>query len=267
MEKALQMFATRFSPPRGWRGGAYCVSSLTGSAHAFAALSLAQPEPRIVVAVTPGLPDADRLSDDLRLLVNSAKPGSAAFTTRILEFPPLLDGDKSLLGTRLKTLAAIRAWDMSPYPCIVATSQFALAAPVPSRSVASIRLSPGGAKFPEICESLAKCGYNRVPIVEREGDYSVRGGIIDAWSPGEEFPVRAEFFGDDLESLRTFNAATQLSIERVASAELLPATEDVPGSVSIAEAMEMTERFSDPEDKSFVNGILGTILREHEAQA
>ena len=36
---------------------------------------------------------------------------------------------------------------------------------------------------------------------------------------------------------------------------------------SIAEAMELTERFSDPEDKSFVNGILGTILREHEAQA
>ncbi len=57
-----------------------------------------------------------------------------------------------------------------------------------------------------------------------------------------------------------------LTILRLAVWEILFA-EDVPGSVSISEAMELTERFSDPEDKSFVNGILGTILREHEAQA
>ena len=57
-----------------------------------------------------------------------------------------------------------------------------------------------------------------------------------------------------------------LTILRLAVWEIYYA-EDVPGSVSIAEAMERTERFSDPEDKAFVNGILGTILREHEAQA
>ena len=57
-----------------------------------------------------------------------------------------------------------------------------------------------------------------------------------------------------------------LTILRLAVWEVLYA-QDVPGSVSIAEAMELTERFSDPEDKSFVNGILGTILREQEAKA
>ena len=57
-----------------------------------------------------------------------------------------------------------------------------------------------------------------------------------------------------------------LTIMRLAVWEILYA-KDVPGSVSIAEALELTERFSDPEDKGFVNGILGTILREHEAQA
>jgi transcription-repair coupling factor (superfamily II helicase) len=60
-------------------------------------------------------------------------------------------------------------------------------------------------------------------MVEQVGDFSVRGGIVDAWSPGEEFPIRAEFFGDDLESIRTFDAATQMSIERVERAALLPA--------------------------------------------
>ena len=57
-----------------------------------------------------------------------------------------------------------------------------------------------------------------------------------------------------------------LTILRLAVWEILYA-EDVPGSVSIAEALELTERFSDPGDKAFVNGILGTILRQHEAQA
>ena len=56
-----------------------------------------------------------------------------------------------------------------------------------------------------------------------------------------------------------------LTILRLAVWEILYA-EDVPGSVSIAEAMELTERFSDPDDKSFVNGILGTVLREYEAR-
>ena len=54
-----------------------------------------------------------------------------------------------------------------------------------------------------------------------------------------------------------------LTVLRLAVWEILYA-DDVPGSVSIAEAMELTERFSDPEDKAFVNGILGTILRERE---
>ena len=60
-------------------------------------------------------------------------------------------------------------------------------------------------------------------------------------------------------------ALVDLTVLRLAVWEILYA-EDVPGSVSIAEALELTERFSDPEDKAFVNGILGAILREHEAQ-
>ncbi|MCR5296056.1 MAG: transcription antitermination factor NusB [Clostridiales bacterium] len=59
-------------------------------------------------------------------------------------------------------------------------------------------------------------------------------------------------------------ALVDLTILRLAVWEILY-DPDIPGSVSVAEAMEMTERYSDPDDKAFVNGILGTILREHEA--
>ncbi len=226
MKDALELFSSRFAPPSLKEGGAVAISSLTGAADAFLALALSK-GPRIVVAATPGLPDADRLSDDLRVL-SAAVP--SAREVRILEFPPPLSGDVGALGTRLKTLAALRAWPLAPYPCVLVASSPALSSAVPSGtpSVISLgtdpeKLGTDPIKFGEICEKLATFGYNRVPMVEQVGDFSVRGGIVDAWSPGEEFPIRAEFFGDDLESIRTFDAATQMSIERVEKAALLPA--------------------------------------------
>ena len=214
MDDALKLFASSFTPP-GWEsggGGTVCIPSLTGAADAFLALTLA--ENRVVLAVTPGIPAADRLVDDLRVI--------APENVRVLEFPPSLGGDKSALGLRLKTVAALRAWDLSPYPCVVVAPFPALLSPLPSETAAGIRLGSGPVAFGTVCGRLAEIGYNRVPQVEQEGDFSVRGGIVDAWSPGDEFPIRAEFFGDDLESLRTFSPATQVSIARIASAELMP---------------------------------------------
>ena len=219
MKDALELFASRFAPPSLKEGGAVAISSLTGAADAFLALALTKGS-RLVLAATPGLPDADRLADDLHTL--SATIPSAR-NIRVLEFPPPLAGDVGALGTRLKTLAALRAWPLSPYPCVLVVSSPALASPVPTGAPPVISLGTDPIKFGEICEKLATFGYNRVPMVEQVGDFSVRGGIVDAWSPGEEFPIRAEFFGDDLESIRTFDAATQMSIERVEKAALLPA--------------------------------------------
>ena len=249
MLDALEIFASRFTPPGSVPGGmpgsvpAICIPSLTGASDAFLAVTMAtgaafgksvakKRSPRIVLAVTPGLPDADRLADDLRALTSQQPEGSntSAFQTRILEFPPLLGDDKSSLGVRLKTIAALKAWGLSPYPCVVVASYPALALPIPAQgSVPSIHLGTDPKKtgtvplsFGDICAKLAEIGYNRTPQVEQEGDFSVRGGIVDVWSPGDEFPVRAEFFGEDLESLRSFNPATQVSISRIDSAELLP---------------------------------------------
>ena len=218
MKDALPIFASHFTPPRGKSREAQslCIPSLTGSADAFLALTLA--DNRAVLAITPGLPDADRLADDLRLL-------SAKLPARILEFPPLLDGDRSALGLRLKTIAALKAWSLNPYPCVIVAAFPALAMPIPM-GTEPIRLGAIGSTdtigLGRLVEKLSGFGYERRPQVEKEGDYSVRGGIVDIWSPGEEFPVRAEFFGEDLESLRTFNPALQTSIERIERAEILP---------------------------------------------
>ena len=223
MQNALELFASRFTPPRGKNGEALsvCIPSLTGSADAFLALTLTRDD-RLILAVTPGQPEADRLADDLKIL-------SAKSPTRILELPPKLADDKSALGTRLKTIAALKAWAINPYPGVVVASFPALATPI-ATSVEPIRISLGGLEGLEglggLVEKLAKMGYERLPQVEKEGDCSVRGGIVDFWSPGDEFPVRAEFFGDDLESLRTFNPATQTSIGRIETCEILPVEEE-----------------------------------------
>ena len=223
MQNALELFASRFTPPRGKNGEALsvCIPSLTGSADAFLALTLTRDD-RLILAITPGQPEADRLADDLKIL-------SAKSPTRILELPPKLADDKSALGTRLKTIAALKAWAINPYPGVVVASFPALATPI-ATSVEPIRISLGGLEglggLGGLVEKLAKMGYERLPQVEKEGDCSVRGGIVDFWSPGDEFPVRAEFFGDDLESLRTFNPATQTSIGRIETCEILPVEEE-----------------------------------------
>ena len=224
MQNALELFASRFTPPRGKNGEALsvCIPSLTGSADAFLALTLTRDD-RLILAITPGQPEADRLADDLKIL-------SAKSPTRILELPPKLADDKSALGTRLKTIAALKAWAINPYPGVVVASFPALVTPI-ATSVEPIRISLGGlGGLGGLVEKLAKMGYERLPQVEKEGDCSVRGGIVDFWSPGDEFPVRAEFFGDDLESLRTFNPATQTSIGRIETCEILPVEEEGLGA-------------------------------------
>lgn len=216
MIKALQRFAERFHPPGISSGGRIALPSLTGAADAFLAATLSE---RTVLVITPGLPDADRLVDDLELLC-------AKTPIRVLEFPPLLDGDKTALGLRLKTIASLRSLSINPYPCCVVAPFPALATPLPRSLTPSFSLSPASPiTFSLLCSKLAEMGYERLPQVEKEGDWSVRGGIVDIWSPGEEFPVRAEFFGEDLESLRSFDAAAQISIDRLERTEILPIRE------------------------------------------
>jgi transcription-repair coupling factor (superfamily II helicase) len=227
MDDALKVFASRLSHPAFFSGGSVAVSSLTGSADAFAALALSAAfSPRVVVAVTEGLPSADRLFDDLSLLASSREISRLAYQVRIAEFPPLVQGEKSSLGARAKTLAALKAWTLNPYPLVVVVPFASLSRPIAVSSLPSLRLAEGASRFSEVVAKIAELGYERISMVEKEGDWSQRGGIVDVWSPGDDFPVRCEFFGEELESIRTFNAATQRSLQRIQSAEIISVKDD-----------------------------------------
>ncbi|KDR94242.1 transcription-repair coupling factor (superfamily II helicase) [Peptoclostridium litorale DSM 5388] len=78
-----------------------------------------------------------------------------------------------------------------------------------------------------ISAKLSRMGYEREAKVEGAGQFSVRGGIIDIFSPGYEYPVRIELFGDEIDSMRSFDPISQKSLEKINSFEILPAREIV----------------------------------------
>jgi transcription-repair coupling factor (superfamily II helicase) len=79
----------------------------------------------------------------------------------------------------------------------------------------------------QLLAKLGAGGYTRTVIVEEPGDFSVRGGIIDIFSPMYADPLRIEFFGDTVESIRYFSAATQRKIGETDEAVILPAKEAI----------------------------------------
>ncbi len=78
-----------------------------------------------------------------------------------------------------------------------------------------------------LISKLISGGYSRVTIVEEPGEFCVRGGIIDIFSPMYDNPLRLELFGDYVESLRLFSPATQRTIKDIREAVILPAKETV----------------------------------------
>ncbi|WP_299981386.1 transcription-repair coupling factor [Desulfobacula sp.] len=78
-----------------------------------------------------------------------------------------------------------------------------------------------------LIEKLESGGYTKTSLVEDPGEYSVRGGLLDIFSPGETYPVRIEFFGDLAESIRYFSPFTQRGIKEIYETIIIPATEAI----------------------------------------
>ena len=87
-----------------------------------------------------------------------------------------------------------------------------------------------GAELPmeDALDALVRCGYARSAQVEGPGQFAVRGGILDFFSPGEKEPVRVEFWGDTVDSMGFFDVSDQRRTESLTSCTILPAAETVP---------------------------------------
>ena len=94
----------------------------------------------------------------------------------------------------------------------------------------------------DIIRKLEYAGYERTESVSGKGQYAVRGGIVDFYPVNYSMPVRADFFGDELDSLRTFDTETQRSVEMIDEVNVIPAREILYDN---AELFEIIERVTD----------------------
>ncbi|MDQ8755633.1 transcription-repair coupling factor [Sphingosinicella sp. LHD-64] len=96
------------------------------------------------------------------------------------------------------------------------------------------RLAPGERiDLDRLTALLAANGYSRTETVRDPGEFAVRGGLVDLFPAGEEDALRLDFFGDEIESVRRFDAATQRSVARIEGFTLLPAAETLLDEDSI----------------------------------
>ena len=98
----------------------------------------------------------------------------------------------------------------------------------------------------DLIEKLVACGYVREEPIKNVGEFSVRGGILDVWSPTAEHPVRIEFFGDTVDTIREFDAETQLSTRHLKDISIAPMREFAATAQDFVDwAFFASERFSD----------------------
>lgn len=177
-------------------------------------------------------------SDLPRIVIVSSLDRALSFQQELAFFSPLL------------SMHILQAWDVSPYSGLYPSpevrnsrSSFLYWASLAQKNAifivpitALLQLSPPFLSFNSRCKlwrvgdlfpsdlagHLNSLGYQAAPVVEDAGQYSLRGGIVDIFSPAENKPVRLELFGDQIESLRYFSTSDQRSLEETSALHLLP---------------------------------------------
>ncbi len=207
------------------------LTGLQGATAAFALTLLsgsAEASPRSWLIVTASDESAERLYDDLRFFYAMlGLPGEALAlfpeweTLPYEPTPPHVD----LIARRMRTLRRLTDGART----VLVTSVPALVQRLLPASVfveACFGLRPGETIEREaLVARLLRLGYRRTSVVEVPGEFSIRGGIVDLYSTGYDDPLRIEFLGDSVESVRLFDTATQKSTGKLQQAWLLPARE------------------------------------------
>ena len=134
-----------------------------------------------------------------------------------------------VVAQRMTTLSRLARLQGREKPGVVLTTVNAALQRVPPRSLIAtqaLSAAPGNMLAMDgVMQWLELNGYNRTSTVREPGDYAVRGGIVDLYPPGMGDPVRLDFFGDTLESIRSFDAETQRSQNDLRALDLVPVAE------------------------------------------
>jgi transcription-repair coupling factor (superfamily II helicase) len=214
------------------------VTGLTAAAKAFAVAGLAhEVRDSIVLWILPSDYDLEDATSDTRFFLSALEALPEAVAERlVLPLPShQVDPYRGLSPHFRVTSARARALHASALGLarvIVASAQGLLPRLASPESVlaTSFDLKPGTEIDPlALSAILVDGGYERQDPVDEHGEYCLRGGILDVYPAGEPTPIRVEFIGDSVESIRRFDPGTQRSIETLDQFQIVPVRE--PGGV------------------------------------
>ena len=204
------------------------VTGLTKELNIFFVLEMFKKESKNIVILTNTLYEANMYYDGLKTYLDDVYlfPMDDFLTSVAVAISP------DLKIKRLETLESIKNNKKS----IIVTNLMGFLRYLPDKSnklnLEFVLKKDSGLKRDEILDLLDKYGYVRESIVTTTGEYAVRGYIIDVFSTQDDHPIRIEFFGDDIDSIRYFDESTQLSIKEIDSVTIKPYTEIVSDSNS-----------------------------------
>ncbi len=178
--------------------------------------------------VTATEQEAVRVHDGM----NRVSPGALLFLPREM---PLVDMQAVSFDTRAARLAALTQLTLGTPQLVVAPASALLEvlAPPDAFSNALVTVQTGDTLSPKaLLSALTMGGYERVELIEGRGQCAARGDIVDVFPPQADNPCRIEFFGDEIDQIRTFDVLTQRSLEQARSV-LLPPAYETPQPVAL----------------------------------
>ena len=201
------------------------VSGLSAVHRAHFAAGIWQQTGRPVVLLCADETEADRLAEDLTAFTGQAVRRLSA---RDFTFHNAAVVSRQWEHRRLSALRALAAGES---PLTVCTVESLLQRTLPrtllTQCAQMLRVGESH-DLPELAERLSAAGYTRCEQVEGVGQFALRGGILDVFSPAFDRPVRAEFFGDEIDSMGLFDVSSQRRTVNLREAEILPASEVLP---------------------------------------
>ena len=218
-------------------------AGLIPSARAFFAAALRQDARRPMLLIAPRADRARALADQVRGCL-----GDAA-TVHIFAEPDPLPYERVPWSVetgreRLATLAALTPppglalrQDAGGAPVVVASVRALQSVTIPPREFrARDRIVRVGQRVSPraLAQFLVEAGYEPASVVDTPGTFGLRGGILDVFPPQAIYPVRLEFWGDEIDSLRLYDPTTQRSLERVEHVRVIPASEVLPEPARLA---------------------------------
>jgi transcription-repair coupling factor (superfamily II helicase) len=200
-----------------------------------------------VMVVTPGPHEADSMAAGVTAYLGAERVGLLP-AWEALPYEGI-DPAAETAAARADAVGRLRGAE-GPF-VLVAPALSAMQGLVPTLgTVPPLSLGAGGELPPDgLAERLVALGYVRADIVEHRGEFAVRGGVVDVFPGTARRPVRCEYWGDEIESIREFVPSTQLSTERVGVVEV-PAVRELVVDEGLREraaavAMRVTDRFRD----------------------